>query len=123
MTSLNIGLVQPSKKYGQTLITLSNKEIQSLLTPLGTDTKKALTFQAIAQQQGIRTDDIRLFANCSNVPQAAIDANKKLMNYGLMLHCVRPPHGSYNSGFHFWYLIEAPIEYVNVEMAVNDGLF
>ncbi|MGO2497762.1 MAG: hypothetical protein ACTH6I_07050 [Vibrio litoralis] len=118
-----VGMAQSTKKHGQTLITLSNQEIQSLLSPLGTNTKKALTFQAIAQQQGIRTDAIRSFANCSNVPQAAIDANKKLMNYGLMLHCVKPPHGAYNSAFHFWYLIQAPIQYLNVEMAVNDGLF
>lgn len=115
------GLAMPHKKIGCTPVVLSAKEVAQLLKLLGYTTKKALAFQAIAQKQGIRTDEVRLFANCSNVPNAAIDANKKLMNYGLMLICDKPAHKAYNSGFHFWYLVEAPIQQVPVAMAMNDS--
>lgn len=119
--SQNVGMIRPTKKHGQHLVTLSNDEIESISKAMGSKYKKTLTFVAVARKQGIRTDEVRLFANCSNVPNAAIDANKKLMNYGLMLHCVKPPHGAYNSGFHFWYLIKAPIMTLPVGMAVNDS--
>ncbi|HHG3093055.1 TPA: hypothetical protein ACPVXD_003263 [Vibrio parahaemolyticus] len=120
-----LGLAQPTLKNGQnlTLVTLTEKEQASIAAVLGNKTKKALTFLAVAKQQGSRTNEIRTFANCSNVPQAAIDANKKLMNYGLMLVCLKPPHAAYNSAFHFWYLIEAPIMNVPISMSSNDGRY
>ncbi len=123
--SNKVGLAQPTQKNGQnlTLVTLSEKEQNSIAAVLGNDTKKALTFLAVANKQGSRTNEIRMFANCSNVPQAAIDANKKLMNYGLMLVCLKPPHKAYNSAFHFWYLIQAPIMDIPVSMSANDGRY
>ncbi|ENM8378397.1 hypothetical protein ND980_15535 [Vibrio diabolicus] len=116
-----LGMVQSTKKCGSYLVTLSNDEISSISKALGLKYKKTLTFVAVAQKQGIRTDEVRLFADCSNVPQAAIDANKKLMNFGLMLVCDKPTYGASNSGFHYWYLVKAPIMYLPVDMAVNDG--
>jgi hypothetical protein len=116
-----VGMIRPTKKHGLHLITLTTDEINSISKSLGFKFKKTLTFVAVAQKQGIRTNEIRLFADCSNVPQAAIDANKKLMNFGLMLICEKPSHGVYNSDFHYWYLVEAPIMTIRVGMAVNDG--
>ena len=115
------GMAMP-KKNGQTPITLSKGEIKKLLLLLG-NTKKAAVFEAIANNPGIRTDEIRNFANCSNVPALAYQATKKLMNHGLMLECFKPAGVASNAQFHYWYLIKAPMVNVPVTMSVNDPNF
>ncbi len=123
MASLSKGIAMSHKKNGLTPVVLPKKEILNLKSVLGNTTKKALTFEAVANNQGIRTNDIRDHAFCSNVPQAAIDANKKLMNHGLMIICDKPAHKARNAAFHHWYLVQAPIHNLSVQMASNDPLF
>lgn len=120
MTGLTNGIAMSHKKNGLTPVVLTQKDISSLKSLLGNTTKKALVLDAVANNQGIRTNDIRTFANCSNVPQAAIDANKKLMNHGLMIICVKPSHLAHNAAFHYWYLVQAPIQNISVQLAMND---
>ncbi|AJR09625.1 hypothetical protein C9J03_25900 [Photobacterium gaetbulicola] len=85
--------------------------------------KTALVFMAIANQPGIRTNEVRPLANdCSNVPSLVDDINKKIMNKGLMIIRMEPVGVAPNEAFHHWYLVEAPIMQVPVEMAVNDPI-
>ncbi len=117
------GIAMSLKKDGYTPLSLSRKEICNLVSALGNSTKKALVCEAIAHNQGMRTNAIRDYANCSNVPNAAQDANKVLLNHGLMIICVQPPREAYNAGFHYWYLVQAPTQYISVKMAMNDPHF
>ncbi|MGF1707255.1 hypothetical protein [Enterovibrio baiacu] len=86
----------------------------------GKFTKTSLAFEAIALTQGITTDLVRLHAGCSNVPQLVDDVNKKIMNLGLMIVRVDPLGVPPNAAFHHWYLVEAPIQQVDRQMAAND---
>lgn len=123
MRNSNVGLAMPRKVDGYTRVSVSDKELKTLLTSLGVTTKKALVLKAVVQNPGWKTDAIRNFACCSNVSQAADDANKKLMNFGLMIICTKPSYVAKNAVFHNWYLVQAPIEMLPVKMATNDGRY
>ncbi|TKF29260.1 hypothetical protein [Enterovibrio norvegicus] len=85
--------------------------------------KIALAFKAIAENPGITTDEVRLLANhYGNVSDGVRAMKKKLMNKGLMVECVKPFGVAPNEAFHHWYLVEAPIMNVPVQMAVNDPI-
>ncbi|ANS87900.1 hypothetical protein VSVS12_04200 [Vibrio scophthalmi] len=86
--------------------------------------KAALVLRAIAQNQGIKTDEIRNLADaCSNPAHSIRDINKKLMNKGLMIIRMDPVGVAPNESCHHWFLVEAPIEQIKVHMASNDPLF
>ncbi|MGF1708890.1 hypothetical protein [Enterovibrio baiacu] len=85
--------------------------------------KTALVLKAIALEPGITTDKVRIKSeHCSNVPCLVDAINKKLMNKGLMIIRIEPVGVAHNEAFHHWYLVEAPIMNVPVQMAVNDPI-
>ncbi|TKF14499.1 hypothetical protein FCV43_19645 [Vibrio genomosp. F6] len=86
--------------------------------------KAALVLCAIAQNQGIKTNEIRNLADaCSNPADSIRDINKKLMNKGLMIIRMDPVGVAPNESCHHWFLIEAPIQQVSVKMSSNDPLY
>ncbi|WP_305406525.1 hypothetical protein [Photobacterium leiognathi] len=86
--------------------------------------KASMILRAIAMNQGIKTDEIRNLADaCSNPAHSIRDINKKLMNKGLLIVRMDPVGVAPNECCHHWFLVEAPIETVKVQMSSNDPLY
>lgn len=128
--SNNINTATPmpnTSRIGLPLARLSDKTISDYTLfwrkRKGELAKTALVFAAIAQNPGIKTNDIRRMArDCSNVPSLVDDINKKIMNKGFMIIRIDPIGVAPNESCHHWYLVKAPIMQLPVEMAVNDPI-
>lgn len=111
---------------GFSIVSLPEKEVRQLamLFGKGGDSKTGHVFSAIAIIPGLKSDEVAIEADAvgSYIPRMCSHATTKLMNHGLMLHCVEPAGKPRNGDYHQWYLVEAPIEYLSVEMAVNDPI-
>nr|AKN40950.1 hypothetical protein [Enterovibrio norvegicus] len=119
--------IYKSSNAGLSLVYLLETEVQRIKKIKwskrnGKDSKMALVFESIALTQGVKTDAARRYANCSNIPNMVDNINKKIMSLGLMIVRVDPWGVPPNADFHHWYLVEAPIMNVPVQMAVNDPI-
>ncbi|OOF35287.1 hypothetical protein [Salinivibrio costicola] len=104
-------------------ITLSDRETDHLswLFYQGSrETKMAKVFVAVVDTPLINTHQIRMVTDISNPSNAIHAINKKLMNHGLMIMREEPIGVPPNGDFHYWYLCEAPIQTLPVQMANND---
>ncbi|MCB5450226.1 hypothetical protein G4B85_14580 [Vibrio lentus] len=126
----SLATIMPSiSKLGLPLAYLSDKELDEFPNLWrkrkgGKLSKAALALRAIARNQGIQTNKIRLLADgLSNPSNSIIDMNKKLMNKGLMIIRVEPLGVAPNEDFHHWFLVKAPIQKITVEMSSNDPLY
>lgn len=112
------------KKNGNNVKILTEKEIKQFAMLFGKQgkSKTAKVLETIATKPGVKTDEIRELAKCSNVPSLAHNITVKLLNFGLMIHREAPRGMAPNEDFHHWYLIEAPIQDLPRHMAINDPI-
>ena len=71
-------------------------------------TKTADVLRCINSKPGVKTDEIRSFANCSNVPCLVDSINKRLKPHGYKIERLDPQGKAVNADFHSWYLINIP---------------
>ncbi|MCF6441054.1 hypothetical protein L1077_16580 [Pseudoalteromonas luteoviolacea] len=98
---------------------LTKSELNKALVGFG-KTKMRNAIEYVASHPGDITHVVRSQSGCSNISEAFRNANKRLLNVGLMVVCKPQKGKGKTQDVHQWYLIHAPIVQVKVQHASND---
>ncbi|MCG7535816.1 hypothetical protein [Pseudoalteromonas sp. OOF1S-7] len=98
---------------------LSESELNKVLIGFG-KTKMRRAIEYVAMHPGELTHIVRSQSGCSNISEAFRNANKRLLNVGLMVVCQPQKGKGRTQDVHHWYLIHAPLVKVKVQHASND---
>ncbi|RJE76797.1 hypothetical protein BGP78_10320 [Pseudoalteromonas sp. MSK9-3] len=98
---------------------LSKLELKKVLSGFG-KTKMRRAIEYVAHHPGELTHTVRSQSECSNISEAFRNANKRLLNVGLLIVCQPQKGKGKTQDVHQWYLIHAPVVKVGVHHASND---